>query len=334
VADRGADADRVPQAPLAAATEARLAADVRDLCRWPHRAHGSEGHAGARRRLVERFEELGLQPYDGRSFELPYAHRRLPFVNVVGVAPGAGHGGPPVLIGAHYDTVVGTPGADDNAAALAITLEVARRLRERPAERSVAIAHFDAEEPPHFHAMSMGSSRFVAEQMGESVHAAFVLDLVGQSVTVPGFEDVVGVMGSESHPALARAVDARSSSFLPVVTLPNRILPDMSDHYAFRLANVPYLFLTCGQGPHYHRPTDTPDRLDHRKMARIADLLEALVRDAASLEMASAVEHDTSELDTRHLRSILGDRAAAVGLHGPRDFDRVVREVVRVIQAG
>jgi Zn-dependent M28 family amino/carboxypeptidase len=329
-----ADLVGAPRGAPRAATEARLAADVRDLCRWQHRAHGSEGHAGARRFLLQRFEQLTLQPYDGRSFELAYEDRRLPFVNVVGVAPGAGHGGPPVLIGAHYDTVFGTPGADDNAAALAITLEVARRLRERPAERSVVIAHFDAEEPPYFHSSSMGSTRFVSDQMGESVHVAFVLDLVGQSVTVPGYEDVVGVMGSESHPALARALDARSDAFLPVLTLPNRILPDMSDHCAFRRANVPYLFLTCGQGPHYHRPTDTPDRLDYHKMARIADLLEALVRDASSLEMASAVEHDPSDLDTRHLRSILGDRAAALGLHGPRDFDRVVREVVRTIQAG
>lgn len=312
--------------------ESRLMSDVSALCAFGSRPAGSQAHGAARAFLVRRLAETGLSAYGTDGYELPYRVRREGFVNVVGVAPGADEGLAPVLIAAHYDTVPGTPGADDNAAAIAVVLEVAARLAERPAARPVVIAHFDAEEPPYFHTTAMGSTRFVADQMRRLPHVAFVLDLVGHAISVPGLEDVLGVMGMESHPELAGAVSALASAHLPVVTLPNRFMPDMSDHYAFRLARVPYLFLTCGQWEHYHRPTDTPDRLDAVKMARVSDLLEALVRVGAALEMQGAVEHDTVALDTEHLRRVLGPMAAKLGLHGREDFDRVMRQLVAAIQ--
>jgi hypothetical protein len=310
----------------------RLEVDVARLCATPHRQVGTRGHDLARAYLLERFRTIGLDPYAVAGFELPYEIRGTRFVNVVGVVAGLDAAARPVLIGAHYDSVPGTPGADDNAAAIAIALEVARRLVEVPAARPVVIAHFDAEEPPYFHTTAMGSTRFVADQMEGPVHAAIVLDLVGHAIGVPGLEDVIGVMGSESHEALAHVVDAHVASFLPVVTLANRFMPDMSDHYAFRLAGAPYLFLTCGQWRHYHSPTDTPEVLDYRKMARAANLLEALVRDAAEAEMDGAVEHDTTALDAEHLQEVLGPQVEALDLRGPRDFDRVVRQLVGAIQ--
>jgi Zn-dependent M28 family amino/carboxypeptidase len=312
-------------------TVQRLGDDVKALCAWADRAQGSPRQAAAREYLIGRFSEMGLHPYAGGSYELRYRVGSRRFVNVVGVVPGAQPDAAPVLIGAHYDTIPGTPGADDNAAAIAIALEVARRCRAERAERPVVIAHFDAEEPPFFHSDAMGSTRFVADQMGRPVHAAIVLDLVGHAVEMAGLEDVLAVMGSESHPALAGAVAARTTEHLPVVTLPNRLMADMSDHYAFRLADIPYLFLSCGQWRHYHLPTDTPDRLDYGKMARVADWLEALVRDAARLDMAGASEHDTAEADTAHLRAVLGPRAARLGLRGRGDFDRVMRSLIEAM---
>lgn len=309
-----------------------LQRDVATLCAGGNRTVGSDGHRAARGHLLARFREIGLAPYAGDGYELPYEVRGTRFVNVVGVAAGRSADARPVLVGAHYDTISGTPGADDNAAAIAIALEVAGRLARAPAARPVVIAHFDAEEPPFFHSTAMGSTRFVADQMAGAVHAAIVLDLVGHAIAVPGLEDVIGVMGSESHEALARAVGAHANAFLPMVTLANRFMPDMSDHYAFRLAGAPYLFLTCGQWRHYHRYTDTPDVLDYGKMARVADLLEALVRNAAEAEMAGAVEHDTTAIDTEQLRRVLGPQAEVLGLRGPGDFDRVVRQVVGAIQ--
>src|SRR5690606_28579556 len=97
----------------------------------------------------------------------------------------------PVVVGAHYDTVPSSPGADDNAASLAIVVEVARRLMRRGVARPVIIAAFDAEEPPYFHSRAMGSTRFVNDHRGEETHAAIILDLVAHRVPVPGLEDLV-----------------------------------------------------------------------------------------------------------------------------------------------
>lgn len=312
--------------------EHRLRDDVVALCALGDRAVGSPGHTAARNHLLVRFQEIGLAPYDGAGFELAYEVRRTRFVNVVGVVEGRDADASPLLVGAHYDTVPGTPGADDNAAAVAVALEVAGRLARAPAARPVVVAHFDAEEPPYFHTTAMGSTRFVAEQLAGLVHAAIVLDLVGHAIAVPGLEGAIGVMGAESHVALARTVDRHAIAHLPVLTLANRFVPDMSDHGAFRVAGVPYLFLTCGQWRHYHRQGDTPEVLDYGKMALVADLLEALVRDVCEADMAGAVEHDTTALDTEHLRALLGPNAVALGLHGPADFDRVVRLVLGAIQ--
>jgi hypothetical protein len=315
-----------------AAVEARLLADVHALCSLGPRPVGSPAHRGARSYLTRRFHGIGLSGYANGGHELAYEERGQTFVNLVGVAPGTDPERAPVLVGAHYDTVPSTPGADDNAAAIAIALEVAARLVERPAARPVVIAHFDAEEPPYFHSRAMGSVQFVAEQMRRRPHAALVLDLVGHAIAVPGLEEVLSVMGTESHPELAAAVAARASAHLPLLTLPNRFMPDMSDHYPFRVAGIPYLFLSCGQWEHYHRPSDTPERLDVAKMARTADLLEALVRDVSDREMDGAVEHDTLALDTRHLQRLLGPTAAALGLGGEEDFHRVVWRLVAAIQ--
>ena len=57
---------------------------------------------------------------------------------------------------------------------------------------------------------------------------------------------------------------------LSLVPTLNRYVGDMSDHGVFRTNGVPYLFLSCGRWPHYHRDTDTPDRLNYEKMGRIA----------------------------------------------------------------
>jgi len=131
-------------------TAERLRSDVEALCAVRDRRVGSPGHDAARAYLSQRYAAIGLRPY-GDTYELPYAGGGINFTNLLAVAPAkdaAANDAAPLLIAAHYDTVADTPGADDNAAAIAITLEVARRLTRQPAARPVLIAQFDAEEPP------------------------------------------------------------------------------------------------------------------------------------------------------------------------------------------
>jgi hypothetical protein len=242
-----------------------------------------------------------------------------------------------VLIGAHYDSVIAAPCADDNAAAVAIALGAAGALRERNLERDLVIALFDAEEPPYFSGENMGSVRFHKEQMRhEGIHAAIIMDLVGHDVLVPfqflevhplasalgrmfpGFKsrnlalpvirDFMFITGAESHPALPHILcNVRPSRALrPIATL-NAYIGDMSDHGVFRRNGVPYLFFSCGRWPHYHLESDTPDRLNYRKMGRIMDYLVRIVETLSRTKLESfSKPADTTALEIEMLKRASG----------------------------
>ena len=84
------------------------------------------------------------------GFEAAYRHGEQDFCNLLAQVPGSDPSLAPVLLGAHYDTCDSLRGADDNAAAVAVLLEVAAQMADETLERSVILAFFDAEEPPHF----------------------------------------------------------------------------------------------------------------------------------------------------------------------------------------
>ena len=86
-----------------------------------------------------------------------------------------------VLLGAHYDTVPETPGADDNASAVAVLLEAARLVRGIPAPRTIRFVAFACEEPPHFQCEDMGSQVHArgCRQRGERIAAMICLEMVG-----------------------------------------------------------------------------------------------------------------------------------------------------------
>src|SRR5262245_38037450 len=116
-----------------------LRRDVEALARPGERMVGSEGHREAREHLLDRVRELGLAPYHD-SFEWSYHHGDQAFANVLARLPGTAPEQPPVLLAAHYDTCGRQPGADDNAAAVAILLAMVPVLRSRGAlERDVIL---------------------------------------------------------------------------------------------------------------------------------------------------------------------------------------------------
>jgi len=159
------------------------------------------------------------------------------------------------------------------------------------------------------------------------MHAAIVLDLVGHALPVPGIEDVVFVTGMESDPALERTITSLPPcACLRLVTALNRYVGDISDHHAFRLGQVPYLFFSCGRWEHYHAPSDTPERLDWRKTAAVADLVEALARDVAERALSGPWEgYDTTPTDLVTMRAAVGPLLARLGvpLETRADIDRV-----------
>jgi hypothetical protein len=201
------------------------------------------------------------------------------------------------LIGAHYDAVPGTPGADDNASAVAVLLAAAGAIGPR---KGVCYAAFDGEECGF-----VGSRALVGGLGGHRLGQVHVLEMVGFTSHTPGSQrnpipavptppvgDFLGLVGTyRSRHALDHALACAGHSAVPVFGL---YLPDLplaamrravphafrSDHAPFWEAGVPALMWTDTaefRNPHYHRPTDTPDTLDYGFMAGVARLLAHVV---------------------------------------------------------
>lgn len=242
---------------------------------------GTPGGAAARDFLHDRLEGLGLEP--AGEDEYTQAIPPIGGTNLLARIPGRSER--TVLLAAHYDAC-GThnPGADDNAAAVAVVLTVAEQLSERDLDRTVVIALFDSEEPPYFTTPNMGSQWFVDHPTVrlDGIDTMIALDLVGHSLGPVGLpnevRDSVFVLGAEKSTGTPDLFDA-----LPTIDgivprrVDNHIIESMSDYDAFMKAGVPFLFYTAGRSEHYHAPTDTPDRLDYDKMTALATHLTDLV---------------------------------------------------------
>ena len=282
--------------------------DVRSLCLPEGRMVGTPGHATAEAWVARRLAEIGCQPYHGDSFALPYHVHGQDFTNFAGIIPGANRDLAPVLIGAHYDSVIEAPCADDNGSAVAITLAVGEAVAQSGGlERDLLVVIFDAEEPPYYLGRAMGSNRFYEDQLDDrGVHFALISDLVGHDVDLPldfagdlpSGIDIAGALrpltfatGAESHPDLPNLLtEVVIPERMKLIATLNEYVGDMSDHGVFRRNGVPYLFLSCGHWEHYHRPTDTPDRLNYCKMAAIKEYAEAVCRAAAGSELPEVSE--------------------------------------------
>jgi hypothetical protein len=259
------------------------------------RDNGSPGGERARAAIVAAVRAWGLQPAgETGTFEQVLPRGANVLARVPGVDPA--RAGEHVVLAAHYDHLgelggVVYPGADDNASGVAVMLAVARRLAAAPPARSVLVAAFDAEEPPDYRTAAMGSNYFVAHPTvpREQLVAVVCLDLLGGDLW-PGQRTPLYVMGRETFaapPVPTLAADPR----LPVRAMHLRLVEELptgrqafSDHGGFTAIEVPALFLSTGRSPHYHRPTDTPDRIQYDKLEAAVAVVEAHVRALADAD--------------------------------------------------
>jgi Zn-dependent M28 family amino/carboxypeptidase len=230
-----------------------------------------------------------------RGYEVSIQGR---FENVVALPRGARR---VTLIGAHYDSVPGCPGADDNASAVAVMLEAARRLQGQP----VGFVAFNAEEEG-----MLGSFDFVAHglrALPAAVDGIHVLEMLGFRNDGPPLErlplpwtpecvkrcDFIGVIGkSASNDDVERALASKAAPELKIVGARtwgpiHVVMGDItrSDHFPFWRAGLRALLWTDTanfRNPHYHRPSDTPDTLDYEFMARVTELLVDVVSGSAA----------------------------------------------------
>ncbi len=283
---------------------------VEELCsrRCAGRAAGSAGGRVARALIVAELRRAGLDP-----FEQPVPGCRG--ANVLATIPGDVDRW--VIVGAHHDHL-GVQGgriyrgADDNAAAVAILVELAGRLaRERPAGRGVLVAAFDGEEPPHFASDAMGSQRYALQPAVplERTDLFVCMDLVGHALGEPGMPDAVRqtvfLLGAERSSGTGAEVDALATAEpgLFVRRADAEIIPPLSDHGAFWERRIPFAFLTCARSRIYHTPDDTPEHLDFAKMASTARWLERFVR-ASCARDTEAVFRDARD-DASTVRAML-----------------------------
>ena len=281
--------------------------DIRALATDRGRAVGTDGHHAARSYLLQKLQNMDMAPYLPEGFEASYESAGELYHNIVAMMPGRDPSLEPILLGAHYDTCGSFPGADDNAAAVAIILDVAAEMAHVSRDRSVVLALFDAEEPPNFLSQSMGSIRFYEDQRLTGFHCALILDLVGHDLPVPGLEDLLFVMGMETDYGLGEVIkDCPAGPSIRVLPTLSRYVGDMSDHHVFRVNHVPYLFLSCGTWEHYHQPTDTPEKLNYGKIEAISRYLLAIASAISMKQLSGPFEgYDSTDIELDYIHSVI-----------------------------
>lgn len=241
--------------------------------------------------------EVKEEPYDAGQCEAR---------NLVVEVPGTHEKDSIVLLGAHYDTVDTTPGADDNASAVAVLLEVSRRLRETKCRRTMRFVAFACEEQPYLHSGGMGSQHHArkARRTGEKILAMLCLEMVGYFRDEPNSQLVPDSIPRFLHPLFPKRGNFlaaignipswklgwwfrrgfKKGTKLPLfsLSLPEKIQEiRRSDNSSFWDQEYPALMLTDTsflRNPNYHQPSDTPDTLDYVRMSQVVDGVTAAMK--------------------------------------------------------
>lgn len=231
------------------------------------RKSGSPGAIEASDYIAGRLKELG---FDARSQEFGNGRR-----NIVARAGDARRS---LLVGSHFDGQgEGFPSASDNAAGIAVLLELARELKERRLPVSLIIAAFDDEEQG-----LRGSRHYVDNPLFplEDTTAAVILDTMGRSfVDLPFW--TLAAFGTEYSAEIESVV--KSHSRRELIALGTDLVGARSDFAPFAAKKIPYLFFTNGTHRDYHGPQDTADRVQYERLQTDASTIASIAADIARL---------------------------------------------------
>jgi Zn-dependent M28 family amino/carboxypeptidase len=243
------------------------------------------------------FDKAGYFPVGTQ----PFTVGDVPVRNIEVEVKGGARASEIVVFGAHYDSVAGSPGANDNGSGVAALLELARLSRGSRRARTVRFVAFVNEEPPFFKSEAMGSLRYArrSRERGENIVAMVSLETIGYYSDEAGsqrypfplglfypstgnFLAFVSDLGSRRlmHQAIAglrRHARFPSEGLAAPAAIPG---VDWSDHWAFREAGYPALMVTDTapyRYPHYHSAADTPDKVDYERLARVVSGLRAVL---------------------------------------------------------
>ena len=225
--------------------------------------------------------------------EQSYSIQNHQVLNLEARLSGSDAGSETVVVGAHYDSVQGSPGANDNASGVAAVLELAHLLRGFAPRKAIRFAFFVNEEPPYFQTESMGSVVYAKQLHADRVpvSAMISIETIGYYSDVLGSQkypvllgllypkrgNFIGFVGNPSSRNLLHAVVRRfreTTSFPSEAIAAPESWPGVgwSDHWSFWQENYPAVMVTdtaLFRYPYYHTAQDTENRVDFARMSRV-----------------------------------------------------------------
>lgn len=234
------------------------------------------------------FEELGYSVVS-QHFE----YRNIPMRNLVAELPGTSPDAKVIVLGAHYDTVIGTPGADDNATGVAALLELARLLQGKQFKHTIRFVAFANEENNGDGPELMGSYHYArsCHEAGDDLIGMISLEMLGSysdeegsqkypfpfNLFYPSKGNFIGFVGNVDSGDFVRGVVGtfREAVDFPAegVAAPDRFQDiNRSDHWGFWQFGYPALMATDTSNfryEHLHTPEDTTDQVDFERMSRV-----------------------------------------------------------------
>ena len=215
---------------------------------------------------------------------------------------------PIIVVGAHYDSVVGSPGANDNGTGVAAMLALAQRFASAKPKQTLRFVAFVNEEPPYFLSGEMGSQVYArrCKERGDKISAMISLETIGyfsdsprsQTYPSPGLGlfypnvgNFIGFVSNVHSRALLRRVIAlfREHAKIPseAASLP-AFIPGVSwsDQWSFWQHGYPAIMVTDTapfRYPYYHSSNDTPDKLDYDRFTLVVSGMEKVIENQAAL---------------------------------------------------
>lgn len=210
-----------------------------------------------------------------------------------------------IVVGAHYDSVIGSPGANDNGSGVAALLEIAAMIASRKLPRTVRLVAFVNEEPPFFMTPLMGSRIYArrARRAGDRIIAMFSLETIGfyddrtgsQHYPFPFaafYPDTGNFIGFVSNLASRKLLRRVIGSFRSHTQFPSEAVAapgwltgiGWSDHWSFWKENYSAVMITdtaLYRYLPYHTPSDTPEQIDYASLARVVAGIERVIVDLA-----------------------------------------------------
>lgn len=210
-----------------------------------------------------------------------------------------------LLVGAHYDSVVGCPGANDNASGVAAMLALAGAVVQSKPSCTLRFVAFTNEEPPYFQTRHMGSRLYArrCRERGERIILMLSLETIGYYSNEPksqGYPFPIGFFYPSTGNFIAFVSNTENAPWVKHLLTTFRShakfpsqggalwewIPGVawSDHWSFWQEGYPAVMVTDtapNRYPYYHTASDTPDRVDYPRMARVVSGLRDVILNIA-----------------------------------------------------